>query len=103
MKKNSPKTTQEKPTRSEEHSLSVRTVLDERRKQYGAYEDVSNVSQALKAILHPCMRVGFDNTKRESLDMICNKLARIVCGDSNLVDSWKDIAGYAQLIVDRLE
>ena len=38
----------------------------------------------------------------ESLDMICNKIARIVCGDSNYIDSWHDISGYATLVVQQL-
>jgi hypothetical protein len=40
--------------------------------------------------------------QRESLDMICNKIGRIVNGDPRLIDSWLDIAGYAQLVVDEL-
>ena len=34
--------------------------------------------------------------------MICHKLGRIINGDPNYDDSWLDIAGYAQLIVNRL-
>jgi sulfur carrier protein ThiS len=39
----------------------------------------------------------------ESLDMIANKIARIVNGDPYYKDSWQDIAGYAQLIVNKLD
>jgi len=38
----------------------------------------------------------------EALDMICSKISRIVNGDPDYDDSWVDIAGYAQLIVNRL-
>jgi hypothetical protein len=34
--------------------------------------------------------------------MICHKIARILNGDPNYADSWVDIAGYAQLVADRL-
>jgi hypothetical protein len=34
--------------------------------------------------------------------MIANKLARIVNGDANYRDSWVDIIGYAQLVLDAM-
>jgi hypothetical protein len=39
---------------------------------------------------------------RESLDMISNKIARIVNGNPSEPDHWIDIAGYATLIANRL-
>src|SRR5699024_12051327 len=41
--------------------------------------------------------------QQEALDMIMHKVSRIVCGDNLYIDSWRDIAGYAQVIVDALE
>jgi hypothetical protein len=35
--------------------------------------------------------------------MILHKIARIVNGDPNWSDSWRDIAGYATLVADRLD
>ena len=35
--------------------------------------------------------------------MILHKVARILNGDPDYVDSWADIAGYAQLVVNILE
>lgn len=32
--------------------------------------------------------------------MICAKLARIVCGDPQFEDHWRDIAGYATLVAN---
>jgi hypothetical protein len=37
------------------------------------------------------------------MTMIVHKLARIVNGDPNYGDSWRDIEGYAKLVADRLE
>jgi hypothetical protein len=37
------------------------------------------------------------------LDMIFTKVGRILNGDSNHIDSWIDIAGYATLVADRLQ
>jgi hypothetical protein len=34
--------------------------------------------------------------------MIAHMLGRILNGDPDYADSWHDIAGYAQLVADRL-
>lgn len=36
--------------------------------------------------------------KKEALEMIMSKMARIINGDPNYKDSWTDIIGYAKLI-----
>ena len=38
----------------------------------------------------------------EALDMIQHKIARILNGDPNYIDSWTDIIGYARLVEKRL-
>ena len=37
-----------------------------------------------------------------ALDMICNKMARIVNGDPSYIDNWHDISGYATLVEQEL-
>lgn len=37
-----------------------------------------------------------------ALDMICNKMARIINGDFNFIESWHDISGYATLVEQEL-
>ena len=37
-------------------------------------------------------------SQQESLEMIANKIARILNGDPNYAENWHDIAGYATLI-----
>ena len=39
----------------------------------------------------------------EALDMISMKQARILAGNARVRDHWKDIAGYAMLVVNELE
>jgi hypothetical protein len=40
---------------------------------------------------------------KESVDMICHKIARIVNGGQpQEIDHWHDIAGYAKLVEDIL-
>jgi hypothetical protein len=40
--------------------------------------------------------------QKEALEMIQHKIARILNGDPDYVDSWTDIAGYSTLVADRL-
>lgn len=41
--------------------------------------------------------------QREALEMLQHKVGRILNGDPDYADSWRDIAGYAQLVADRLD
>lgn len=83
---------------------TIRAVLDQREKNYGDYSDVSDTSQRIKNVLR--QNPGWEELyqfQRESLDMIANKIARIVNGNTDYADSWVDICGYSQLVVDRLK
>jgi hypothetical protein len=84
----------------------VQAVLTERGQRYGKFADHAAVTVALKAMwrVHRT-RQGLDALEadqEEALDMICHKIGRIVNGDPDYADSWVDIAGYAQLVADRL-
>jgi hypothetical protein len=82
-----------KETRTEE-------ILAEREKTYGSYAAVAATAQKIKFALHAgTQHNNTSDVQHESLDMIANKLARIVNGDSDYEDSWEDIAGYAMLTV----
>jgi len=83
---------------------NVEETLAEREKTHGKFADVAKTSQRLKdVLLEPCQRIPFTYSQLEALDNICQKMARIVNGDNNHVDSWHDIAGYATLIERELE
>lgn len=84
--------------------MEIDGMLAERGEQYGEFDELAEISQDLKENIG--IRNGWDNLtsdQKESLEMICHKIARILNGDPNYIDSWADIAGYAQLIVQRLE
>ena len=80
----------------------VHEILDERGKRYGKFKDHAEISQRLKYVVRDRRDVLSDD-QREALEMICHKVARILNGDPNYADSWIDIAGYAQLVADRLQ
>jgi hypothetical protein len=80
----------------------ISTLLKERGKRYGAFDAHAKVTYDLKRILMP-FHSKLEDDQKEALDMICHKLGRIVNGDPHYADSWVDIAGYAQLVADRLQ
>lgn len=82
----------------------ISAILDARAKVYGDFSDLSLVAQDLKSTLRKNYReTEIEPFQAEALDLISTKLARIVCGDANHIDSWADICGYAQLVVDKLK
>lgn len=80
--------------------MKISETLSTRENQYGQYKTVSQISQDIKKIMRqsPNYYVMPDYA-RESLDMIANKMARILNGNYYLNDSWHDIGGYAALVV----
>lgn len=84
---------------------NVTATLTERGKRYGTFTGHAEISQQLKAVMRSYeAKRGCDLSpdQREALEMIAHKIARVLNGDPDYADSWHDIAGYAQLIADRL-
>lgn len=75
-------------------------VSAERGNSYGDFSKIAADAQTLK-----CMLVTAQMTvvQREAMQMICTKLARLANGDPNHIDSWFDIAGYADLVVNDIQ
>ncbi len=78
-------------------------ILNKRETTHGDYVMVSTLAQKLKANIRHHVLSELSEDQRESLDMICSKIGRICSGNPNEVDHWRDIAGYAELVVARLE
>jgi hypothetical protein len=84
----------------------VDDILAQRGLRYGKFKDRAQLCQELKRVMvrhAEALGTTFTDSQWESLEMIAHKIARIVNGDPNHVDSWTDIAGYAKLIADELE
>jgi hypothetical protein len=89
-----------------EKKQTITQVLDERGKRYGKFTGHAEVTQMLKAVITAALSKRSKTLaadQQEALDMICHKIGRIINGDPDYADSWVDIAGYAQLVADRLE
>lgn len=77
----------------------VTETLGLRENRYGEFRNVSETSQWLKDIMRSgASWKGMEPFMQESLDLIANKLARIVNGDPFYDDSWHDVGGYAKLV-----
>jgi hypothetical protein len=82
----------------------IASTLAERGKRYGEFLGHANITQYLKDALRRLPKwEQLADDQRESLDMICHKIGRIMNGDPDYDDSWVDIAGYAKLVADRLQ
>ena len=84
--------------------MEVEKLLENRGGTYGKYTSVSQISQDLKKVMrespnYKVMPAPF----QESLDMIANKISRILNGNPLYEDSWRDISGYATLVLMELE
>lgn len=78
-------------------------LITERGSRYGKFKDGAEIMQSLKDTVRDVD--GWNNltaSQKEALDMIQHKIGRILNGDPTYDDSWKDIAGYATLIVNEL-
>lgn len=83
--------------------MSVTDTLAERGKTYGNFAMKALFIQRLKAQLRATP--GWDNIypdQAEALELIATKLGRILYGNPQHLDSWHDIAGYAELVAERI-
>jgi hypothetical protein len=82
--------------------MSVEDTLKERGNRYGDFTDHAKICQNIKRGM---MCRSFDDLPdihRQALEVIADKIARILSGDPNYADNWHDIQGYAKLVEDRL-
>ena len=82
--------------------MGIEQTLTERGKRYGDFSDHAKIAQNIKRGMQ-CQ--GYDelpDMHRQALEVIADKIARILSGDPNYSDNWHDIQGYAKLVEDRL-
>jgi len=82
---------------------TAQSVIESREESHGDYRVQAALSQAQKDLLRASPgweRLAPD--QRETLDMICVKMSRVLNGDPNTADHWLDMAGYATLVHNHL-
>lgn len=79
-------------------------ILKDRGARYGEFIEHARITQQIKAALASGIQWDKCNpAMKETLEMIAHKMGRIVNGDPYYDDSWVDIVGYAQLVVNELK
>lgn len=88
---------------------AINETLKERGDRYGDFTEHALLAQYLKEMLR-AFRVPPDGhrpwsklspDKKQALEVIMDKIARILNGDPEYKDNWHDIAGYATLAEQR--
>jgi hypothetical protein len=77
-------------------------LLNTRQTTHGPYAQTAKISQELKAAMHANGWDSLNHLQCEALELIATKIARILSGNPNTAEHWKDIAGYAELVVREL-
>lgn len=84
-------------------TTELEQTIAQRRGRYGPLIESGEVAMRLEDYLRSLPgweRLAYD--QREALAMVMHKISRIMCGDPDYDDSWIDIAGYVQNVVNRL-
>jgi hypothetical protein len=83
---------------------TIAKTLKERGTRYGAFAEHARIAQAMKDEMRKSRNWNsLSADKKEALEMVCHKVARILNGDPEYHDSWHDIIGYTKLVADTLE
>lgn len=89
---------------------SIEETLKKRGSRYGDFTDHADLCQGLKHVMsyqdHSTNPERgwhtLSNVQKQALEVIADKIARILTGDPNYADNWHDIQGYARLVEERL-
>ena len=100
----------EPPTAAEvAEANAAQALTHERGKTHGEFRDHASFTQHLKDAMRSFVREdgshpweGLTPAMKESLDMNMHKIGRILAGRADFKDHWSDMAGYSQLVADRL-
>lgn len=81
----------------------IESTLSVRGENYGVFADGAAIMRDLKSVMSATD--GWEKltpSQQEALDMIQHKIGRILNGKPDYDDNWRDIAGYATLILNEL-
>ena len=87
--------------------MGIEQTLADRSKSHGEFCKVAKLHTELiecfKTHSTNSWEVDYNEAQMVALDMIFHKLSRIGCGNNREIDHWRDIAGYATLVVKELD
>ena len=80
--------------------MTTTQILSDREQTHGLFREVAGYSQAIKQLMRTSRNWGrLDVTQAQALEVVADKVARILCGDPSYLDHWQDGAGYFELVV----
>ena len=85
---------------------TIDEVLNERGARYGTFAGQAEISQHIKRVVRGYLDKrgkSLADDQMEAVEMVIHKLARAINGDADFIDHWVDMAGYSQLVADRLQ
>ena len=75
-------------------------ILNDREQTHGLFREVAGYSQAIKQLMRTSRNWNrLDVAQAQALEVVADKVARILCGDPSFPDHWQDGAGYFELVV----
>ena len=90
-------------TAKKKEATTIIEMLEERGTRYGPFAGHARITQGLKQTMRMSPKwLELNDSQLEALEMIAHKIGRILNGDPNYLDSWIDIVGYTQLVIDEL-
>ena len=85
-------------------AMSIEETLAQRQRTHGDFGSHAAVSQAMKNAMRQSHGWGgLSDDKKEALEMLAHKIARILNGNPNTHDHWHDIEGYSHLVSSKLK
>ena len=86
------------------HSMTIEDTLKERGGRYGSSTSHAEFAEMINAVYESSTQWNkMKADSKEALRIIANKIGRILNGDPEYDDNWRDIAGYATLVLKRIE
>lgn len=83
--------------------MEINEILEERQKTHGNFTTHALISQNLKEIARNGRNwAKLEPYQKEAIDMCFHKIARVLDGNQDYIDSWRDAAGYIELATREL-
>ena len=86
--------------------VDIQKTLNDRGNNYGDFNNHALITQHFKALFKTLIKDSkktLPSYQIEAVEMVFHKLGRIINGNEFYIDSWRDMAGYLQLVVNELE
>ena len=78
----------------------IDNIFSARELTHGSFREVAGYAQALKTLMRSSRNwERLDVAQAQALEVVADKVARILCGDPAHIDHWQDGSGYFELVV----